>query len=97
MERINSQKGLTWHELMGSSTVVENGMEFALNFDEAMWKAIKCAQEFEILNLELPENVRNIALRKEKLQVDIQAVTQMIDTYKNVIKNMKTHQVRSVF
>lgn len=93
MDRIQSQKNLTWHEVMGSNIMIDFGLKFELNFDESLWKCFKCIEMFELLKFSLPENLRLIAMRKEKCSKNVNAVIRMLKMYNDIIEKLTPPQV----
>ncbi|KAH1015210.1 dynein axonemal heavy chain 10 [Dendroctonus ponderosae] len=93
MDRIQSQKNLTWHEIMGSNIMIDFGLKFELNFDESLWKCFKCIEMFELLKFSLPENLRLIAMRKEKCSKNVNAVIRMLKKYNDIIEKLTPPQI----
>lgn len=93
MERI-TMKHLTWHEVMGSSTVADLGLQFELNFDSCLWSCFQSVEILETLQFNLPENIRLVAIRKEKLQKSVNVVESMVKQYTDLIDKLTEPQVR---
>ncbi|XP_050294970.1 dynein axonemal heavy chain 10 [Anthonomus grandis grandis] len=93
MGRIQSQKNLTWHEIMGTNIMIDFGLKFDLNFDDSLWKSFKSIEMFELLKFTLPENLRLIAMRKEKVSKAVNAVIKMLKMYNDIIDKLTKPQV----
>ncbi|KAF7265371.1 hypothetical protein GWI33_021219 [Rhynchophorus ferrugineus] len=93
MDRVHSQKNLTWHEIMGPNIMSDFGLKFELNFDDNLWKFFKSVEMFELLKFSLPENIRLVAMRKEKVQKDVNAVIKMLRMYNNIVDNLTGPQM----
>ncbi|CAG9821168.1 unnamed protein product [Phaedon cochleariae] len=93
MERIHSQKNLTWHEIMGNYVVADLGMQFELNFNELLWTRFKCVEILETMKFTLPESIRLVAIKKENIQKDVNAVQNMIKTYNDIIDKLTEPQM----
>ncbi|XP_060518939.1 LOW QUALITY PROTEIN: dynein axonemal heavy chain 10 [Cylas formicarius] len=93
MSRIQSRRNLTWHEIIGPNITVDFGLKFDLNFDETLWRSFKGIETFELLNFALPEHVRIIAVRKEKVQRDVNAVSRMLARYNSITDRLGPPQV----
>nr|XP_023024309.1 dynein heavy chain 10, axonemal [Leptinotarsa decemlineata] len=93
MERIHSQRNLTWHEIMGNYVVADLGLQFELNFEEGLWHYFRCAELLERLNFVLPENIRMIAVRKEKIQKNVYAVSTMVKQYNDIVEKLTEPQM----
>ncbi|XP_066245712.1 dynein axonemal heavy chain 10 isoform X2 [Euwallacea similis] len=91
--RIQSQKNLTWHEIMGNNVMIDHGLKFELNFDESLWRCFKCIEAFELLNFSLPENLRLIAMRKEKICRNVNAVIRMLKMYNGIMDRLTQPQI----
>ncbi|KAJ8924399.1 hypothetical protein NQ315_007195, partial [Exocentrus adspersus] len=87
MERITA-KNLTWHEIMGGATVADLGMQFELNFDNALWSCFQSVELLETLNFKLPESIRLVAIRKEKLQQSVNVVEAMVKQYNELVDKL---------
>lgn len=93
MERIRSQRSLTWHEIMADTIVVEQNLEFALNFNYDLFSCIHGAETLDTLKYELPNKIRMIARRKERIQKDVAAVQGMLEKYNAIMKNLSVPQI----
>ncbi|XP_066140827.1 dynein axonemal heavy chain 10 [Euwallacea fornicatus] len=93
MGRIQSQKDLTWHEIMGNNIMIDHGLKFELNFDESLWRCFKCIEPFELLNFTLPDNLRLIAMRKEKICRNVNAVIRMLEMYNGIMDRLTQPQI----
>lgn len=96
MERI-TLRHLTWHEIMGNSTVADLGMQFELNFEHSLWSCFQSVEILETLQFNLPENIRMVAIRKEKLQKCVNEVESMVKQYTDLIDKLSDPQVRFFF
>lgn len=88
MDRIQFQKNLTWHELMGNNIMIDFSLKFELNFDESLWSCFKCIDMFELLKFSLPEHLRLIAMRKEKCSKNVNAVIRMLKMYNAIVEKL---------
>lgn len=93
MEKIRSQRSLTWHEVMGDMIVVEQNIEFAINFNDDLFSCIRGAELLDSLKYELPDKIKMIATRKERLQKDVAAVKSMLENYNAIMKKLSVPQV----
>lgn len=93
MERIHSQRNLTWHEIMGHFIVVDVGLQFEVNFDTNLWVCFKSVEILETLQFTLPDNIRMIAIRKEKIQKNVNDVAKMISMYNEIVEQLTESQV----
>ncbi|KAL1513082.1 hypothetical protein ABEB36_002553 [Hypothenemus hampei] len=93
MDCIQSQKNLTWHEIMDANILIDFGLKFELNFDETLWRCFKCIEMFELLKFTLPDHIRMIGMRKEKCSKNVNAVTKMLKMYNNLINRLTQPQV----
>lgn len=92
MERITTRH-LTWHEIMGDSTIADLGLQFELNFDGSLWSCFQSVEILETLQFNLPENIRMVAIRKEKLQKSVNVVESMVNQYTTLIDKLTEPQV----
>ncbi|XP_015836813.2 dynein axonemal heavy chain 10 [Tribolium castaneum] len=93
MDKIRSQRSLTWHEVMGDMIVLEQNIEFALNFDDDLFSCIRGAELLDSLKYELPDKIKMIASRKERLQKDVAAVKDMLEQYNSIMKKLSPPQM----
>ncbi|XP_072378456.1 uncharacterized protein [Diabrotica undecimpunctata] len=93
LERIHSQRNLTWHEIMGSYILADLGLQFEINFDNELWACFKSVELLETMKFMLPENVRLIAIKKEKTQINVNAVTLMINNYNSILYKLTNAQM----
>ncbi|XP_030756931.1 dynein heavy chain 10, axonemal [Sitophilus oryzae] len=91
-EKIHTQKNLTWHEIMGPNIMSDFGLKFELNFDDSLWKFFKSVEMFELLKFTLPESIRLVAMRKEKVQKDVNAVIKMLKMYNDIVDRLTPPQ-----
>lgn len=97
MGRIQSQKNLTWHEIMGSNILIDYGLKFDLNFDDFLWRCFKGVEVFELLKFSLPEHLRLISIRKEKCSKNVNAVIKMLRNYNSIMDRLTDPQVSQCF
>lgn len=93
MGRIQSQKNLTWHEIMGTNILIDYGLKFDLNFDDLLWRCFKGVEVFELLKFSLPEHLRLISMRKEKCSKNVNAVIKMLRNYNAIMDRLTDPQV----
>lgn len=97
MDKIRSQRSLTWHEVMGDMIVVEQNIEFALNFNDDLFSCIRGAELLDSLKYDLPDKIKMIASRKERLQKDVAAVKNVLEHYNAIMKKLSYPQVIQFF
>ncbi|KAJ8963302.1 hypothetical protein NQ318_018771 [Aromia moschata] len=90
LELLYSRKKLTWQEIIGDAVTIEMGLKFDLNFDDNLWSCFKSAEILESLSYSLPDSIRMVSFRKEKLQISVNAVHTMIKDYNSMISKF-TH------
>lgn len=95
MDRIHSQKNLTWHEIMGDYVVADLGLLFEINFDDNLWACFRSIELLECLGFCLADNYRMIAMRKEKIQSSVNAVSKMLKGYNDILNRLTEPQVIS--
>lgn len=93
MEKIYSQRNMTWHEIIDNYVLADFGFQFEVNFDKNLWGCFKSVEILETLNFNLPDNIRMFAIRKEKIQKNVNAVTDMVKMYNDVIEKLTESQV----
>ncbi|KAJ8934453.1 hypothetical protein NQ314_013327, partial [Rhamnusium bicolor] len=93
MDRIHTQRNLTWHEIIGNHVLADLGLQFELNFDNNLWSCFKSVEIFESLKFSLPENIRLVAIRKEKLQHSVNAVYTMVKHYTDLVEKLSEPQM----
>lgn len=93
IDQIKSQKSLTWHEIMGDRIINEHNLQFAINFNDDLMSCIKGAELLDSLKYELPEKVKMLATRKERLQKDVAAVKAMLKSYNSIMKELSIPQM----
>ncbi|XP_056647538.1 dynein axonemal heavy chain 10 [Diorhabda sublineata] len=93
MERIHSRRNLTWHEIIGSYILADLGLQFDINFDDELWACFKSVELLETMKFSLPENVRMIAIKKEKTQINVNAVTLMVKRYNDIVYKLTESQM----
>lgn len=96
MEKIHSQRNLTWHEILGGFIVADIGLQFDVNFDRNLWTCLKSIELLEGLQFTLPDNLRMITIRKEKIQKNVNAVTKMVNMYNEIVEQLTEPQVSIV-
>lgn len=93
MERLNSQKSYTWHDLMGMHIMSEHSVHFAENFNMQTYDCIAGAELMEYLGFPLPEEVSLTAIQKDRLYDDMIAVQQMLRAYNEIIHTLTIPQL----
>ncbi|XP_045466201.1 dynein axonemal heavy chain 10 [Harmonia axyridis] len=93
MDKMKSLKSLTWHEVMGDNIMAEQNLEFSLNFDWEIFNYIKEGCIMEYFGYMLPTDVRMVAIQKDRLQSDVQAITDMIEAYNDVTTKLTSPQM----
>lgn len=93
MDKMKSLKSLTWHEVMGDNIMAEQNLEFALNFDWELFNYIKEGCFMEYFGYILPADIRMVAIQKDRLQSDVQAITDMLESYNDITSKLTSPQV----
>lgn len=78
---------------MGAFIITEIGLLFDVNFDTNLWVCFKSVEILECLQFTLPENLRMIAIRKEKIQKNVNSVTTMVNMYNEIVEQLTEPQV----
>lgn len=79
---------------MGNYIAADIGLQFEVNFDTNLWICFKSVEILETLQFTLPENIRMIAIRKEKIQRNVNAVETMVKMYNGIVEQLTESQVR---
>lgn len=79
---------------MGNYIAADIGLQFEVNFDTNLWVCFKSVEILETLQFTLPENIRMIAIRKEKIQRNVNAVETMVKMYNGIVEQLTESQVR---
>ncbi|KAK9891062.1 hypothetical protein WA026_013388 [Henosepilachna vigintioctopunctata] len=93
MDKMKSLKTLTWHEVMGDKIMVEQRLEFSLNFDWELFNYIKEGIFMEYFGYVLPTDIRMVAIQKDRLQTDVQSVIDMLEAYSEVTSKLTPPQM----
>lgn len=97
MDKLKTQKNVTWMDLMGTDMMSEHNVYFDLNFNHLILSCFATGKLLEELGYEIPEIIRLGVMRREALRQDVTAVTDMLKNYNGIVQNLTTPQVSAKF
>jgi hypothetical protein len=81
---------LTWGEIMKGSVLVEKGLCFETNLSKDVLAFIAEAELMEQLGFPLEPTMRSVAVRKDRLHRDLEAVQSVIKEYNAIVDSLTT-------
>ncbi|CAH2003821.1 unnamed protein product, partial [Acanthoscelides obtectus] len=93
LDKLYSTKSYTWQEVMGTNVLADFGLQFELNFESVLWNCFKSVSTLESLKFLLPESIRMIAIRKENMQKNVNAVSAVIKQYNDIVEKLSEPQM----
>jgi hypothetical protein len=85
---------LTWGEIMKGSVLTEKGLCFATNLSKDVFTFIAEAELMEQLGFPLEPTMRSVAVRKDRLHRDLEAVQKVIKEYNAIVDSLTTAEAR---
>lgn len=75
--------------------LIEQNLTFQQNFDPQLFDIIFEAELMEKLGYPLDDEIREVAVQKERLQIDLESIKQMLKRYEELLKNLNWPQVKT--
>jgi hypothetical protein len=91
---ISEGTNLTWGEIMKGSVLIEKGLCFETNLSKDIFAIIGEAELMEQLGFTLEPTVRSVAVQKDRLHRDLEAVQNVIKEYNTIVESLTTAEVR---
>lgn len=93
LEKLKSAKNLTWYDIIGPDILSEHNVQFALHFNDNIFRIITGTKLMELTGCEIPEKIRYTAMERDRLRLDKHYVSQMVNSYNDIIKDLTIPQV----
>jgi hypothetical protein len=87
-------ENLMWGEIMKGSVLVEKGLCFETNLSKDVFAVIAEADVMEQLGFALDPTLRSVAVRKDRLHRDLEAVQKVIKEYNTIVDSLTTAEAR---
>ena len=87
---------VTWGELMQGSVLAEKNCCFQLNFSNDVFTIIAEAELMEQLGFALEPCIRNVAVQKDRLHRDLEAVQAVLEEYNAIVQKLTVAEVRTL-
>jgi hypothetical protein len=85
---------LAWEEVMKGSVLIEKDLCFETNILDNVFDIIAEAELMDHLGFVLEPTIRSVAVQKDRLHRDLEAVQNMIKEYNAVVDSLTMAEVR---
>jgi hypothetical protein len=91
---VSEGENLTWGEIMKGSVLIEKGLCFETNFSKDIFAIIAEAEVMEQLGFALEPTIRSVAVQKDRLHRDLEAVQNVIKEYNTIVESLTIAEAR---
>ncbi|CAG9136916.1 unnamed protein product [Plutella xylostella] len=79
---------VTWRDLTVNKLVQEYELEFQPNYEKLIFQVIYEAELLEQLGFDLPSNIRNVAMQKDRIYYELESLTEVIARYNKIASSL---------
>jgi hypothetical protein len=91
---VSEGENLTWGEIMKGSVLIEKGLCFEPNLSKNVFSIIAEAELMEQLGFDLEPTIRSVAVEKDRLYQDLEAVQNVITEYNTIVERLSIAEAR---
>lgn len=91
---VSEGENLTWGEIMKGSVLIEKDLCFETNLSKEIFTIIAEAELMEQLDFALEPTIRSVAVQKDRLHRDLEAVQNVIKEYNTIVESLTVAEAR---